>query len=97
MHLLEKELIAELITPRSEQPAPGGTAGELVLTNVSRIACPVVRYRTGDVTRLERGCVRPCGNAGALLTGGVKRMQNANTSADIRPHTHCFFTGSTIL
>jgi phenylacetate-CoA ligase len=75
MHLLEKELIAELIVPGTEHPAAEGNPGELVLTNLNRIVCPIMRYRTGDVTRLERGGVCQCGNPNALIKGGVKRMR----------------------
>lgn len=77
MHLLESELIAEVIIPGTEQPAPEGNQGELILTNLSRIGCPIVRYRTGDVTRLGRGDVCQCGNPGALIKSGVKRMAEA--------------------
>ncbi|MEM1247230.1 MAG: phenylacetate--CoA ligase family protein [Acidobacteriota bacterium] len=44
--------VAELLDPETEQlliPQPGGTRGELVLTNLGRHGSPVLRYRTGDL------------------------------------------------
>ncbi len=47
--VLETEFIAECLDPQSLLPvAPGGT-GELVLTNLGRLDCPAIRYRTGDL------------------------------------------------
>ena len=34
-------------------PLPPGSEGELVLTTLTKEALPVIRYRTGDVTRLD--------------------------------------------
>lgn len=53
LHVLETEFIAEVIDPKTSQPLPAGAAGELVLTNLGRTDCPLVRYRTGDIVNLE--------------------------------------------
>lgn len=74
MHLLENEFIAEIIQPETLQPLPDGECGELVLTNLGRIARPIVRYRTGDLVRLVREHHCPCGRQDALLIGGVRRI-----------------------
>src|ERR1044072_827951 len=42
----------EIVDPDSGDPLPEGEEGELVLTSLSKEAVPVVRYRTGDLTRL---------------------------------------------
>ena len=34
------------------QPVPDGTYGELVFTTLTRECCPLVRYRTRDITRI---------------------------------------------
>jgi phenylacetate-CoA ligase len=36
---------------------PEGEAGELVLTNLTKVGLPAIRYRTGDITSLTR---EPC-------------------------------------
>jgi phenylacetate-CoA ligase len=73
MHLLESEFIAEVISPKTGQPAGEGKLGELVLTNLGRLARPIIRYRTGDLVRLVRDHHCPCGRAEALLLGDVVR------------------------
>ncbi|MFH1567698.1 MAG: phenylacetate--CoA ligase [Gemmatimonadota bacterium] len=52
MHLAEDHFLPEIIDPVSGQPLPLGEEGELVLTTLTKEALPVVRYRTGDLTRL---------------------------------------------
>lgn len=70
MHLNEAEFLCEVIDPTTGAPVPSGTAGELVVTNLGRVANPVIRYRTGDlVIRDETPCA--CGRTFARLRGGV--------------------------
>ncbi|MBU6422664.1 MAG: phenylacetate--CoA ligase family protein [Chloroflexota bacterium] len=69
VHLVEREFIAEVLDPASGEVAEDGE-GELVLTNLGRWGWPVIRYRTGDRVRLERGrCA--CGRTWAKLAGGI--------------------------
>jgi phenylacetate-CoA ligase len=66
MHLNEDHFLAEIIDPASGQVLPPGAVGELVLTTISREATPLVRFRTGDLTRLDyEPC--PCGRSLARL------------------------------
>ena len=57
MHLADDHFIAEVVDPVSGERLPYGEQGELVLTTLTREAMPLVRFRTGDLTALERG---PC-------------------------------------
>lgn len=52
MHIWEDHFIAEVIDPATGAVLPEGEMGELVLTSLSKQASPVIRYRTGDLTRL---------------------------------------------
>jgi phenylacetate-CoA ligase len=52
LHLSEDHFIPEIIDPESGEVLPTGEWGELVLTTVRREAMPLIRYRTGDLTRL---------------------------------------------
>ena len=45
-------------TPRRSSPLPDGEWGELVITTLTRECCPLVRYRTRDVTRIISEAVR---------------------------------------
>jgi len=58
IHLIESEFIGEVIDPQTGQEAAAGKTGELVITNLGRAGFPVIRYRTGDLIRLN---LTPCG------------------------------------
>ncbi len=73
MHLDPEAFLAETIHPASGEPVADGESGELVLTTLGRVASPIIRYRTGDLTRLVRSHSCSCGAQGPLLLGGVAR------------------------
>ena len=60
LHVNEDHFLPEIVDPRSGAPLPAGDEGELVLTSLTKEALPMIRYRTGDVTRLEPAPCR-CG------------------------------------
>ncbi len=47
--------ILEIIDPQTEELVEDGEWGELVLTSLSREAMPLIRYRTGDISRIILG------------------------------------------
>ena len=69
LHVLESEFIAEFISVETGGHAGEGELSELVLTNLGRPGCPVIRYRTGDLVRpvWQHGQA----NRFVLLEGGV--------------------------
>jgi phenylacetate-CoA ligase len=70
IHLNEREFVAEIVAPGSEDPVGSGEVGELIVTAIGRKGFPAIRYRTGDVVeRCEDPC--PAGHAGRWLPGGV--------------------------
>jgi phenylacetate-CoA ligase len=52
MHIFEDAFIPEIIDPLTGEQVPAGSAGELVLTTLTKEAFPMIRYRTGDITSL---------------------------------------------
>ncbi|MGH9901666.1 MAG: phenylacetate--CoA ligase family protein [Pyrinomonadaceae bacterium] len=54
MRILQDEVYAEVIDPETGELLPYGERGELVLTHVNRQAMPFMRFRTGDLTVLDR-------------------------------------------
>jgi len=58
MHLRENHIIPEIIDEQGNV-LPDGEYGELVLTTIGSDAMPLIRYRTGDYTRILPQC--PCG------------------------------------
>ena len=59
MHLRENHIIPEIIDEHGNV-LPDGEYGELVLTTIGSNAMPLIRYRTGDYTRI----LPPCSCAG---------------------------------
>lgn len=60
MHLRENHVIAEIIDENGKV-LPKGERGELVITTIGMEAMPLIRYRTGDYTRIiPEPC--PCGS-----------------------------------
>jgi phenylacetate-CoA ligase len=53
LHLQEDHILGEIVDPGTGEPLPAGATGELVLTTLTREAFPLIRYRTGDLTRLD--------------------------------------------
>lgn len=63
LHLWHDCYLAEIIDPETGERLPSGERGELVITPLVKEALPLIRYRTGDVTRLmedECACGRGC-------------------------------------
>ena len=60
MHIQEDHFLVECLNPKTLEPVAEGEEGELVITSLTKEACPIIRYRTRDLARLYRDeC--PCG------------------------------------
>jgi phenylacetate-CoA ligase len=59
-HLREADLYFEIVDPSTGQPQPLGNFGEIVFTTLTRKGTPLIRYRTGDLSRMMTGQC-PCG------------------------------------
>lgn len=58
-HLRETDLYFEIVDINTGQPLPDGQFGEVVFTTLTRQGMPLIRYRTGDISRfLPEPC--PC-------------------------------------
>ncbi|AQQ08745.1 Phenylacetate-coenzyme A ligase [Sedimentisphaera cyanobacteriorum] len=67
MHIWEDGFIAEIINPETGEVLPDGEKGELVLTNLTRTAMPLLRYRTRDLCHIyDSDC--PCGRTHRRLS-----------------------------
>jgi len=59
IHIWEDHYLVEIINPKTGAVLDDGSEGELVITTLTREALPLIRFRTGDITRiLSRD---PCG------------------------------------
>ena len=57
MHIFEDHFIVETINPKTGEVLPEGSEGELVFTTLTKEANPLIRYRSGDISRL---ITEPC-------------------------------------
>ena len=78
MHLRENHVIAEIVDDQG-RPLPPGERGELVITTIGMEAMPLIRYRTGDYTRVIPGRC-PCGSE-VLRLDTVRRKETAELAA----------------
>jgi phenylacetate-CoA ligase len=66
LHVWSDHFFVEVLDENGEQVAEG-EKGELVLTSLTKEALPIIRYRTGDITRLlESEC--SCGRTTARIS-----------------------------
>lgn len=74
-HMHETDLLVEIVDPQSGRVLPDGEEGEVVITSLLRRGMPLIRYRTGDISRiLPEPC--PCGSV-------LRRLEK------IRRRRHC--------
>jgi phenylacetate-CoA ligase len=59
-HLREADMIFEIVNPATGEPVAEGETGEVVFTTLTRCGMPLIRYRTGDLSRFIPGDC-PCG------------------------------------
>ncbi len=69
-HAIDSEFIVEVVDPAGGRAVSPGDEGELVITNLGRVGFPVIRYRTGDIVRIDNApCA--CGRTFTRFAGGV--------------------------
>ena len=54
LHIWEDHFIPEIINPETGQPVADGEKGELVITTITKQGIPLIRYRTRDITSIDR-------------------------------------------
>jgi phenylacetate-CoA ligase len=74
LHIFEDHFYPEIIDPETGRVLEDGTEGELVLTTLSKVAMPMIRYRTRDITALIPDTC-PCGRT-------VRRMARIGRRSD---------------
>ena len=57
LHVNEDHFLPEIVDPATNETLPYGQWGELTFTSLTKEALPVIRYRTGDLSRLT---LEPC-------------------------------------
>lgn len=78
LHVFEDHFLPEIVDMTTGEPVADGQLGELVLTTLTRDAMPVLRYRTGDITRITREPCS-CGRTQARIDWIVGRVDDMIT------------------
>ncbi len=75
LHVSEDHFLVEVIRPSTGDPVPVGEEGELVISTLSAEAYPFIRYRTGDIVRLDPSPC-PCGLKMVRMSPVIRRSDN---------------------
>lgn len=78
LHGFEDKIIYEVVDPRSGDAKSVGEEGELVVTALDLEGQPLIRYRTGDITRIEQDRCG-CGRTHLRLLGIKGRLDESIT------------------
>lgn len=80
-HVRDSELLVEVVDPVSGEPVAPGMAGEVVFSTLNRRGMPLIRYRTGDFSRLLPGnCA--CGSVLTRLERIIGRVDGGLSLTD---------------
>jgi phenylacetate-CoA ligase len=77
IHVWEDQYIVEVVDPNTGKLVEDGERGEVVFTSLHRQAIPIIRFRTGDLTRVLSRKPCECGRTSLRLdriTGRVDDM-----------------------
>jgi phenylacetate-CoA ligase len=66
LHVYEDQFYPEIIDPATGRVLPDGEKGELVITTLTKEGTPLLRYRTRDITFLDRTPC-PCGRTSVRM------------------------------
>lgn len=75
LHVNEDHFLIEIIDPETLEVLPEGEAGELVITTLTKEGLPMIRYRTRDVTTVNREPCK-CGRTTARIASVKKRTDD---------------------
>lgn len=76
IHVWEDQYIAEIVDPKTGDPVADGELGEIVFTSLNRKAIPIIRYRTGDLTRVLSREKCSCGRTSLRIDRIVGRIDD---------------------
>jgi phenylacetate-CoA ligase len=69
-HVAEGLFLAEVLDAETDEALPDGEVGEMILSNLTCESFPLIRYRTRDLVKFNRGTC-DCGRTNLRLDGGV--------------------------
>lgn len=75
-HFVDQQQVVEIIDPETKSPAK---EGEIVVTPLWKVDFPLIRYGTGDVTRLIDKMTCNCQVKNKIFISGVEKRLNQST------------------
>jgi len=84
LHISEDHFIVEAVHPETGNPVAPGDEGELVVTTITTKAFPLIRFRTGDISRIipDAGC--PCGRTFSVMDVPMERSDDMLTFRGVK-------------
>jgi phenylacetate-CoA ligase len=67
IHVWEDQYLVEIIDSKTDLTVPDGQVGEVVFTSLQRQAIPIIRFKTGDLTRVLSRKICACGRTSLRL------------------------------
>ena len=67
IHIFEDQYIIEIIDPETGKVLPDGQSGEVVFTSLNRNCIPIIRFKTGDISRIISRETCACGRTHARI------------------------------
>ena len=75
-HVWEDHYLVEVLDGATHKPVADGQMGELTVTSLTREALPVIRFRTGDLTRIVSRDRCSCGRAHVRIAPIMGRVDD---------------------
>ncbi len=76
LHVWEDHYLVEVLDRETKMPVPDGELGELCVTALTRQAMPVIRFRTGDLTRVQSRQTCACGRTHVRIASVTGRADD---------------------
>ena len=76
LHVWEDHYVVEILKPGKNEPCEDGERGEVAITSLTREALPVIRFRTGDLTRVVSREKCECGRTHIRLEPVTGRLDD---------------------
>ena len=83
LHIAMDHVIPEVVDPETGEKVPDGQPGELVITTVTARANPLIRFRTGDVTSINKETCN-CGRTTWRMSPVEARCDNLLTVRGVK-------------
>jgi phenylacetate-CoA ligase len=85
LHICEDHFLVEIVNVDQDTPCAPGEQGEVVLTTLTAKACPLVRFRTGDLAcKMTRICA--CGRTLMRMSGIAGHTGEVLTVRGVKVH-----------